>query len=505
MQNSIKIGPSFFAKEKNDYSEWRWAWVRELCQNGMDLQSTKNITFDIKFDGVNTIASCTNDGSPMTKEILVSKFLSVGESGKGFDGTVGGFGKAKVIIAFTHEHYNIRTGTLHVDGEGAQYDLTEDLPYFHGTTTTVAMAGNQTEQLRHNIRRFAAYAQWKGTLSLDGEVLNTDLRKGSLRRDLGFGTVYTNNTIPNRLIVRVNGIPMFSRYVSVDKCVIVELVGASNETMTSNRDGLVNGKSQELDEFVLELSINKRSALKRKHVSRYKHYHGDRHQHREMREGGMRSFMATVCGPTMVSCADGSVAAGGAVSVRENEGGAFAVTSVERMEAKDVHTCEVEEITRTVQISGEFVIKNETDMQVPDYYLPDHKEFSEYSKRLATFWTRLMIQMHRTFQKDGDFAIGFIFSDDECGTEAEFEPNGPYGNAYYLNPAKIAVQKNSNSRSFKKRFALTERNRLISIALHEFVHGAFGFHYHDEAYSSCLTDSMAKIMDNRSDFNWCFK
>ena len=30
---SFKIGREFFAKAKADYADWRWGWVREICQN----------------------------------------------------------------------------------------------------------------------------------------------------------------------------------------------------------------------------------------------------------------------------------------------------------------------------------------------------------------------------------------------------------------------------------------------------------------------------------------
>src|SRR5262245_3323170 len=126
----VKIGPSFFVKEKNDYSDWRWAWVRELCQNSIDAPGCDRVEFTIRRDSDNTTAVCTNNGTPMSKEILLDKFLAIGESGKNFaSGAVGGFGKAKILIAFCHQSYVIRTGTLEVRGSGGDFELQEDLPY----------------------------------------------------------------------------------------------------------------------------------------------------------------------------------------------------------------------------------------------------------------------------------------------------------------------------------------------------------------------------------------
>ena len=42
---SVIIGPEFFKKEFNEYDNWRWAWVREICQNSIDAGSAQ-ITFE---------------------------------------------------------------------------------------------------------------------------------------------------------------------------------------------------------------------------------------------------------------------------------------------------------------------------------------------------------------------------------------------------------------------------------------------------------------------------
>jgi hypothetical protein len=110
-----------------------------------------------------------------------------------------------------------------------------------------------------------------------------------------------------------------------------------------------------------------------------------------------------------------------------------------------------------------------------------------------------MLEMHRLFDKEGDFAIGFVFDDQ---VEAEWE-SGQFGTVYYINPAQVVEQLSSNSKSFKKRFALTERNRFLMLALHEFVHGC-GCQYHDENYANKLTQMAVKVLDEKKRFTWCF-
>jgi hypothetical protein len=147
-----------------------------------------------------------------------------------------------------------------------------------------------------------------------------------------------------------------------------------------------------------------------------------------------------------------------------------------------------------------FILKNETDLKIPAYYDPGSGEFSEYSRKLVRIWGRLMIEMHRLFDTEAEFSIGFIFDED---SEAEFEDRS-YGQVYYLNPCKIVEQKYSNSKSFQKRFKLTERGRLMAIAAHEYVHG-LGKSWHDEDYANKLTDVLGVVLSNASRFTWCFK
>ena len=473
MKASIKIGPSFFAKAKNDYAEWLWAWVRELAQNSIDAPGTTEIRFEFSLDtNGNTIATCFNNGKSMDHETLVNKFLSIGESGKGFQGTIGGFGKAKELIAFCHQSYCIHTGILMVTGEGAEYELIET-HLNNGTTTTVVMYNNQIDSICNAVRKFAAFAQWNGSIVLNGERLECDLRKGSPRRELSCGTVYTNKSFKNTVIVRINGIPMFHNYTSLDRCVIVELKGVSADCLTSNRDGLTSTYRHELSEFLTSLSVDKRSALKNRMQTRYRRVGGDRLSHRAHNGVNVQQLVAAAAHSPVDS---GVVGGGQTVLVK----GSRASASV---------SC----------ISEEFIVKNETELAIPNYYLPDSRSFSTYSKKLAKVWGRLMLEMHRLFDKEGDFAIGFVFDDT---VEAEWE-SGQFGAVYYINPAVVVEQSLSASKSFKKRFALTERNRFLMLALHEFVHGC-GCQYHDENYANKLTHMAIKVLDQKKRFSWCF-
>jgi hypothetical protein len=109
------------------------------------------------------------------------------------------------------------------------------------------------------------------------------------------------------------------------------------------------------------------------------------------------------------------------------------------------------------------------------------------------------MELHKVFNHEAAFAVGFIFDE---SVEAQYSTDN--GSVYFLNPAVIVRQRYSNSRSMKKRFKLSQRDRIIMIALHEFIHG-LGHHYHDEDFAGVLTDKAAVVMANRKRFNRCFR
>lgn len=504
----VKIGPSFFKKAFNDYSNWRWAWVREIMQNGIDAPGTDRISANVSLIDGNTVIVVENNGDPMSEEILTNKLLALGESGKNFVGSVGGFGKAKELLYFCHESWEIRSGSLLALGCGGDYTLQRNLDYFSGTRSTVVVAGDQVERITSAFKLFAAYAQWGGDFFLNGEQVETDLRKGAPRRDLGFGMVYTNKTFPNKMIIRIDGIPMYHEYISFNRCVIVELKGTSVDVLTSNRDGLNNSCRYELSSFITELAVDKRSALKNRGMARYRRYEGKKLRHRVQNAVNVKALVVGGGSPKERATAALVNLIGRTDLVPTTTGGAMGGAEIRTVEvvgecapyAADIRqTVEEDVIFHKTNVNEEFIVKNETDLQVPAYYLPDSNEFSTYSQKLVRVWGRLLVELHRLFDHEADFALGFIFDD---SAEAEFE-NGDYGKVYYLNPAKVVEQVSSSSKSFKKRFQLTERNRLLMIALHEFVHG-LGLGPHDEDYANRLTDMTWKVMDERKRFNWCF-
>lgn len=506
--NSIAIGPEFFAKAKNDYSDFTWALVREFFQNSMDAPKSDRIAINVMMvEGGVTQLSVENNGAPMTREILTGKLLSLGGSGKNFEGSVGGFGKAKEVLYFCHRSYKIETGNLVVEGSGAGYNLDEGSEALVGTRSTIVMDGDYTEKLTRAVKKFATFAQWDGEILLNGEKLVCKLKKGSPRREFEWGTVYTNKTHSNVVIVRVGGIPMFTGWTEFDRTVVIELKGASVDTLTSNRDGLVWKFRSEFDKFLNDLVTNKSRALKAQSPT-YTHFSGAKFKaSKETPErSGMKANARDLVGVMATERFKANVAAfatGGGTVVNQERLGVL-----ERMVGQelpgDVGDV-VEQVSGTVPIpvnviSEEFILKNETTLAIPLYYHPGLKEFGAYGKKLARIWGRLVLELHQMLGLETEFGIGFVFSED---VEAQYEKTSEYGTVYYLNPAKIVEQVGSSSKSWKKRFALTERDRILAIAVHEVVHG-LGYSSHNEEYAGKLTDVFAQVMKERKRFNWAF-
>ena len=485
--NSVQIGPEFFTKAKNDYSNWYWAIVREFMQNGIDCGSSR-IDINLHEDGTNTSMIVRNNGASMSESELVNKLLALGASGKDFAGTVGGFGKAKELLYFCHLSYEIHSGSLRFVGRGAGYNIV-DAPSFHGTESKILLNGVCTEQLSEQVRRFADECQWKGELYLNGKLLPTNLHKGRRRRDLGWSVVYTNKTFRHRMIIRIDGMPMFSRYVSLDRCVIVEINRSNGEALTSNRDCLTSDYRGKLDAFIDELTVDKSSALRNVPITTYHHFEGKRQEYGGANSDAVRELVTAAYAtlPQLAAADSAEETATLTVDGRVDYNDADAEAVTHRLVRS---TC-----------SYEFIVKNNTGLRVPDYYMPHG--FSAYSKKLVSVWVKCMLEMHRLFGHEDTFAVGFIL-DDERG--AEHEKTDEYGRVYYINPAVVVEQLVSKSRSLKKRWKFNNAGKyaILAVVAHEFVHG-LGFSPHDEGYAGKLTEVMGITMANKRCFHSCFR
>jgi hypothetical protein len=499
MQMQVKVGQDFFTKGLRDYANWRWAWVRELVQNGVDAGS-KTIKFTVVDNGDNTCtATCENDGPPMDKDVLFNKFLSLGGSTKdGNDGSIGGFGAAKICICLAHKSYSLHTGTIIVRGAGGEFEVLE-AEYFPGVKTVVHINAT-AESINREIRRFLKYTQGRADLKVFHNGVDTPLPlyKYRARRELSFGTVHVNKSYNSLVVVRVNGIPMFYDETLTDKCVILELNKSSLETLTANRDGLQYKYQADFNKFLRELTVNKRSALKPDTV-KIRHFEGMKFYvwNQASKEDRVESSSVPTVVKTEPVIAVGPDGEADPISPfvdreAERKAGVAAVVDEMYAEAKTALA------PRKSAVKEDFFVRDELGLKIPAHYLPASR-FSSYSKKLVKKWGYYLLRLHQLFDKSGHFSIGFVFSDE---AEALYEQSGTRGVVYYINPAKVVRQASSSSRSFRNSFSAKDDDRLLMIALHEFIHGAGArLSWHDDEFASRLTDMAAVVMKNRKFFN----
>ncbi len=489
IQSQVKIGPNFFRKEKNAYSDWKWAFAREFAQNCLDSNASQ-IDVSIETIGEEVCVTVTNNGETMTEDIIVGKLLSLGESGKNFEGTVGGFGMAKTLLYMSNERYTILSGTHKVTGCGGDYTLEECTP-FAGTKSIVHIKGDEdlAKSLLSSFKRFIRMCQCPNVkFFLNGTQWDGNLKKGSRRREFDWGTVYTNKSFPNTLIVRLGGMPMFTQYIDNPRCVVVELQGKSGDVLTANRDGLQWNQRQQLNEFVRQLSVDSISALKDTNTTTYTHYRGDRLKAKDAK-GSMSELISAAYAnvqkapaPTADEAAEFVVEVG--VPVRLNE---------------QRESVEFEESKQAV-ISHEFLIRSELGkMMIPEHFTPE--AFSEYSARLVRIWASLMLEIHNLFGNTNDFGVGFVFNET---AEAMCEKTAAYGTVFYINPC-IVKYNSFGGRSLAKRWKLNSAGKfkLLMDAVHEYCH--LQVSEHNEEFASHLTDLSAIVVQNLKLFHRCFR
>lgn len=479
---NIKIGPAFFRKELREYSSWQAAYVREALQNCIDAKGSKSIDITVSTVGQNTRITFANDGVAMDKSDLTDKLLALGESGKNFQGSVGGFGKAKLLLYMAQESYTIKSGGYLVRGIGGEYELSEEPGFLSGTRSEVIIPGNECDRLIQIINRFASFSQWNGNLTVNGKKLETKLWKGTRRKDFTWATIYTQKTASGILVVRINGIMMFSKPIAYKDMVLLELTGKSVDTLTSNRDGLLYQQQMELDAFISEIAINKRSALKEAKATERKSYAG---------YSLTGSLTASVLEPKTDKEASNAALATMA----------HAIVAARGDETDEVVQAEAEKVINLFQ--PEFHIKNETGLKIPEWFKPD--TFSDYSKRLVSNWISLLVELAVLTGLKKKFAVGFCFN--EAGETGDGESEGEYEvvngqNVVFVNPATITNQRGKPRQiKTKWKFSANGNWELLALAIHEFVHLEFGHGTtHDEEFAGRQTDLTALVLQNRTLF-----
>lgn len=182
---AVRVPKSSFRSERDTfYSDWMLAFWREFFQNSVDA-GARNIaigistekargSFDLDAETDENITRIVfdDDGKGMSADVLSNVYFAIGESTKGAEaGSVGGFGRARLMTCFSQKRYSILTSNSFVMGDGPNYVLYD----LAAAERQVAMA---LEKLRSEGASDAAIEGLVADRSMIGKAFDAKGHKG---------------------------------------------------------------------------------------------------------------------------------------------------------------------------------------------------------------------------------------------------------------------------------------------------------------------------------------
>lgn len=262
---TLTISPRFFQIEKKNYTDWKFAFFRELFQNGLDAGASKIECFINPKENNKSLIQFRDNGRGMSENVLENVFLAMGETTKNEENGIGGFGKARNLTAFSSDYYIIFSNNYICNGVGASYEITKNKEFVKGVIFE-ALVDAPADELITRFKNIVFLSRINASVYLNGENLNNSYRTGTFCREMECGRVYANKSnseIKNKVIVRVNGLVTFTNYTAANAGVTVEIhAEKSREILSATRDSLNYKYKTELDQFLGELAADTQSALK---------------------------------------------------------------------------------------------------------------------------------------------------------------------------------------------------------------------------------------------------
>lgn len=489
MKDSIKIGPHFFQQEKRNYSNWRTALIREIVQNSADSAGCTRIDFKIsKKDNV-TVIRAEDNGAGMSKEVLLNTFLVMGETTKSGTNTVGGFGKARVLICFAQNKYKIQSFDYICTGSGAEYEIKKSSLNFSGCVFEIETDDSDWVEITKNVLKNCTLYP---SVYINGERFNERLRQSKHIRTLSFAEVYVNKSATPGVHIRSGGTWMFSKYSDIKAQVCVELhKETARDSLTANRDGLQYNQDNELQSFLNELAANTKSALrdKTKHFTKY------------VNKGlGFKSRPKSKDNEFGIITKPAEKLIWGEQETSNNQ----------RISNSGANPIDAEFLPLYIKdpILSSMIIINESNdpkrvQLIKNFYMPE-----KWTKRTATRYqlirqwfeicTIVMDELSNLVKSEFTWSLGFNFTD-ETEDETTLATHLLSNNIHYLtfNPIdKENILKYSVNN-------IDDCFTLMTLACHEASHCVFN--NHNEDFSSLFTILVSKVLSRRKEIVNNFK
>jgi len=485
--SQVVIGPEFFQKSKQDYSNWKSAFVREIMQNSIDSGANEiRITVTNQMPELEIVVQ--DNGKGMPEEILRNKLFSLGSSGKTFGNTTGGFGKAKELLYFSHKSFQIHTNNLLVNGVGGSYKI-EPTEFSQGTISKVILGDDNIwmwyPEFNNYFQSFVERSNYSGKVFLNNSEISKRVFLKEEIKTFSFGTLFKTEDYKNVCSVRINGQEMFSTTTLCDFGLVLDISGESSKYVSSNRDSFLYTYHIEFQKFLNDLASNSESAIRRltPKIIRYV---------------GKNSYLQTFSQDMeeiLNEISDNQLK-------QEIEYEIFKVENkIEEMNLDKLKSFAdrldtqilIQKMSKTITNIKSFVesnFKTEYDFEIVNHfnseisgkYLPE--TISKKNKFQMIAWRTIIYEILKMENMRQDFYTGFIFHDEILAQH--HSENGLH--KYFLNPALGNFsERYSNNRG--------DLSKMIAVAIHEIVHGK-GVENHNEYFCKHECDLTGRVINN---------
>ena len=536
-QRTVRLGPEYFQKPLQEYSEWPLKWWREVVQNSVDAGCTEMTlgTRDNK-DGTITVYA-EDDGKGMDRSTLLDKFLVLGGTTKvGAAGKTGGFGKAKELLLLPWLGWRMQTQSIEVAGAGADYRVRSIEPR-RGTRLEVTMSsdvGAHTTILaaKEFLQRCHIPTVRFNLVDENDPSNNSSIVPVSDVNDMEligegsrFISYYREGKDSYTAWLRVNGLFMFDIYLGrVPGQIVVELQGSSLDILHSNRDG-VRDKSvlREIGQFQEKLAKDTSSALRAKKGHIKKKYVSDKKFEAPRLTSPtylpieiMKPSSAQPDKQELTEEAVDEIMKDFGEHVRNDdavERAAREALAREQLQSLafsgDSH---LEAALAQLSWKPDFILMSEVDnFKVTKRFLPE--TMSVRVKRLASVWVECCRWVLMQLGCNEKYSVGFYFTQSAAAAYLrESDENwlllNPFAERTGLDILQSINYGWSDQKKVEKElldtmFQVTTRadfQWLYSLAVHECTHFADNVMYHDEAFASALTKNFAKCADGMKQY-----
>jgi hypothetical protein len=507
----MDLDPAYFLTVLKEYKDWQIKWWREGAQNSVDA-GAQTVAFTAKENSDDTWTIAVEDnGSGMTEEILVTKFLRLGATTKvGAEGVAGGFGKAKELLLLPWIGWRVHTRNIIAEGTGNRYSLQEAPSYFQGTRLEVIMPADQHTDAAAAIafiqRSYLPHVHF----TVNGETYDAALHGENLVGDIPgkvdfFFTPQPPHVTNYNMFVRTRGLYMFDLYVGkIPGYLLVELTAPSIEILTANRDGFRDSDVKRAVERLAEkIAKDNISALKSKRGLIRQKFEGTG----KFRAKRLAAELLEQIGPTSGTLASSDVGQLLAVLVDYEAhaprtassasstmpSGATARVLLDQVFTGPNH---VEAALKQLVWEPDFYIINDIEgFKVPAKFFP--ATMTPRVLKLAKTWVELVRYVMMQLGSSREFGVGWVLSTDmaaAAATTASYEARD-WGIAESESWILLNPFRNMRSGEIWRPTNNADLKWLYAAAVHECTHIADGISYHDESFARALTYNVAKTAD----------